>query len=225
MEVTSFNWAHIKADSDSTRDTYTVKRDDTVLTKDWEQFDPSDKFRFNSGILTVFEEGDYYIYSQVYYWYNNKTSPAISHSVMVVKDDKDHAYRFLTCWKNMEETDPWKTCFTAGVIHLFSNSSVYLHMPCDGCVIKLDHDATFFGIMKLSNVRGQRKDLPKNVHGEKSSSQNFEDTPPTVAQVHHVQATKSNFEKRIRNNFLTILNELPNGHKYRITSRGKIVLR
>ncbi|XP_035661701.1 uncharacterized protein LOC118405955 [Branchiostoma floridae] len=72
---------------------------------------------------------------------------------MVVKDDKDNPYRFLTCWKYMEETTPWKTCFTAGVIHLSPNNSVYLHMPCDGCVIKLDHDATFFGVMKLSNTR------------------------------------------------------------------------
>ncbi|XP_066263214.1 uncharacterized protein [Branchiostoma lanceolatum] len=81
MEVTSFNWAHIKAASDSIGDTYTVKRDETVLTKQWEQFEPSDKFRFHSGILTVLEEGDYYIYSQVYYWpgltTKNRQQPAI----------------------------------------------------------------------------------------------------------------------------------------------------
>ncbi|CAH1248843.1 DMBT1 [Branchiostoma lanceolatum] len=132
MEVTSFNWAHIEAASDSQSDTHTVKRDDTVLTKQWEQFEPSDKFRFNSGILTVLEEGDYYVYSQVYYRYNSKKSPVVSHSVMVVKTDKDNPYRFLTCWKYMEETYPSNTCFTAGFIHLFSNNSVYLHMRCDG---------------------------------------------------------------------------------------------
>ncbi|CAH1248818.1 DMBT1 [Branchiostoma lanceolatum] len=109
-------------------------RNQTVLTKQWERFKPSDKFRFHSGILTVLEEGDYYIYSQVYHWYNNKTSPATTHSVMVVKTDKDNPYRFLTCWKNVKETDPWNTCYTAGVIHLFSNNSVYLHMRCDGIV-------------------------------------------------------------------------------------------
>ncbi|XP_066263213.1 uncharacterized protein [Branchiostoma lanceolatum] len=228
MEVTSFNWAHIEAASDSQSDTHTVKRDDTVLTKQWEQFEPSDKFRFNSGILTVLEEGDYYVYSQVYYRYNSKTSPVVSHSVMVVKTDKDNPYRFLTCWKYMEETDPWNTCYTAGVIHLFSNDSVYLHMPCDGCVIKLDHDATFFGVMKLSNAGGQHKSLDMNNHGEKSSSDGatpdkVEDVPPTV--VRRDQSGKSRLEKLIESNFRTILNELPNGSSYRLTRRGKIVLK
>ncbi|CAH1248833.1 PRSS12 [Branchiostoma lanceolatum] len=226
MEVTSRDWSHIEADSDSTGDTHIVKWDDTVLTKQWEKFDPSDKFRFNSGILTVLEEGDYYIYSQVYYWYSNKMSPAISYSVMVA--DKGNPYRFLTCWKYMEETDPWNTCYTAGVIHLFSNNSVYLHMRCDGCVIKLDHDATFFGVMKLSNARGQHKGLDMNMHGEKSSSDGatpdkVEDVPPTV--VRRDQSGKSRFEKLMKSNFRTILNELPNGTRYRVTRRGKIVLR
>ncbi|CAH1264294.1 SSC5D [Branchiostoma lanceolatum] len=50
----SRDWAHIQAQSGS----------DTVLTKHWGQFEPSNKFRFHNGILTVLEEGDYYIYSQ-----------------------------------------------------------------------------------------------------------------------------------------------------------------
>ncbi|XP_066279325.1 uncharacterized protein [Branchiostoma lanceolatum] len=150
-------WVGVHCEIHSTGETHTVKRSDTVLTKHWGQFEPSNKFRFYNGILTVLEEGDYYIYSQVYYLYNNKKSAVTSHSVMVVEDDGGNPYRFLTCWKYMEQTVPWKTCYTAGVIHLLSHSSVYLNMPCDGCVIKLDHDATFFGIMKLSNVRGQHK--------------------------------------------------------------------
>ncbi|CAH1248835.1 SSC5D [Branchiostoma lanceolatum] len=125
---------------------------------------------------------------------------------------------------SQEQTDPWKTCYTAGVTHLCSNNSVYLHMRCDGCIIKLDHEATFFGVMKLSS--GQHM----TAHGEQFSSSDatadkVEDVPTTVAQVHSVQAAKSNLERLMRNNFLTILNELPNGHKYRITNRGKIVLK
>ncbi|XP_078597484.1 uncharacterized protein LOC144873741 isoform X2 [Branchiostoma floridae x Branchiostoma japonicum] len=170
MDGASRNWAHIEAQSDSTGGTHTVRRHDSVLTKHWEQFEPSDKFRFHSGVLTVFEEGDYYIYSQVYYLYNSKKSAVTSHSVMVVENDQDNPYRFLTCWKYMEETVPWNTCFTAGVIHLFPNNSVYLHMPCDGCVIKLDHDATFFGVMKLSDAKGQHRNLHRNLHPPEMAS-------------------------------------------------------
>ncbi|XP_078620810.1 uncharacterized protein LOC144887447 isoform X2 [Branchiostoma floridae x Branchiostoma japonicum] len=219
MERTSRDWAHIKAAADSTGDTHTVKQHETVLTKHWEQFEASEEFRFNSGVLTVLKEGDYYVYSQVYYRYNNKQLKSISHSVMVVQNDKGNPFRFLTCWKYMEEVVPWNTCFTAGVIHLLPNNSVYLHMPCDGCVIGLHKDATFFGVMKLPNTTSS----DMKVHGEKSSSDNVKDDPPTV--VHRVQSTKSNFERLMRNNFVTILNELPNGDRYRITSRGKIVLK
>ncbi|XP_035661628.1 uncharacterized protein LOC118405906 [Branchiostoma floridae] len=219
MERTSRDWAHIKAAADSTGDTHTVKRDDTVLTKYWELSDLSEKFRFNSGVLTVLEEGDYYVYSQVYYRYNNKQLKSISHSVMVVQNEKGNPLRFLTCWKYMEEVVPWNTCFTAGVIHLLPNSSVYLHMPCDGCAIGVYQDATFFGVMKLPNTNSSNM----KVQGENSPSDKVEDDPPAVA--HRVQSTKSNFEKLMRSNFLTILNELPNGAKYRITSRGKIVLK
>ncbi|XP_035661621.1 uncharacterized protein LOC118405899 [Branchiostoma floridae] len=65
MERASRDWAHIEAASDSKGDTHTVKLHDTVLTKHWKQFEPSNKFLFHSGILTVLEEGDYYVYSQV----------------------------------------------------------------------------------------------------------------------------------------------------------------
>eukprot|EP00058_Branchiostoma_floridae_P013073 XP_002598561.1 hypothetical protein BRAFLDRAFT_66952 [Branchiostoma floridae] len=114
---------------------------------DWEKI-PTNKFHFDHGKLEILEEGDYYIYSQVHFINNEKVALTTNYTVKVVtrrgQDD------FLTCVHEMYGFPPYKTCFTAGMRKLHKKDVVYLYAPCDHCVISLDHDTTFFGVMKIN---------------------------------------------------------------------------
>ncbi|XP_078701285.1 uncharacterized protein LOC144927613 isoform X2 [Branchiostoma floridae x Branchiostoma belcheri] len=142
-------WVHIAARSDSDDHTLEIKRGHRVLAGHWETV-RSNNFHFDQGKLEVMEEGDYYLYSQVQYLECGNKPYTINHTVMVVSEHSGGPDHFLTCVLEMYGFPPYKTCFTAGMRKLYKKDIVYLYVPCDGCVIALDHDTTFFGLVKLS---------------------------------------------------------------------------
>ncbi|XP_035660544.1 neurogenic locus notch homolog protein 1-like isoform X2 [Branchiostoma floridae] len=142
-------WVHIAAKPASNYHTVTITPSNRVLAGhwDWERIH-TNKFHFDQGKLEILEEGDYYIYSQVHFIENEKVALTTSYTVKVLtrrgQDD------FLTCVHEMYGFPPYKTCFTAGMRKLHKKDVVYLYVPCDQCVISLDHDTTFFGVMKIN---------------------------------------------------------------------------
>ncbi|XP_078620646.1 uncharacterized protein LOC144887349 isoform X2 [Branchiostoma floridae x Branchiostoma japonicum] len=142
-------WVHIAAKPASGHHTVTITPSNRVLAGhwNWEKI-PTNKFHFDQGKLEILEEGDYYIYSQVHFIENEKVALTTSYTVKVAtrrgQDD------FLTCVHEMYGFPPYKTCFTAGMRKLHKKDVVYLYVPCEQCVISLDHDTTFFGVMKLN---------------------------------------------------------------------------
>ncbi|XP_008326904.1 tumor necrosis factor ligand superfamily member 13B isoform X2 [Cynoglossus semilaevis] len=100
--------------------------------------------------MVVQEEGFYFVYSQVYYM--DRTF-AMGHVVIrrkrnVVGDEPQFVVLFR-CIQSMNDTHPYNTCYTGGVVKLEVGDHLELLIPRSTANVSLDGDATFMGAFKL----------------------------------------------------------------------------
>ncbi|XP_016895328.1 tumor necrosis factor ligand superfamily member 13B isoform X5 [Cynoglossus semilaevis] len=106
--------------------------------------------------MVVQEEGFYFVYSQLArftkVYYMDRTF-AMGHVVIrrkrnVVGDEPQFVVLFR-CIQSMNDTHPYNTCYTGGVVKLEVGDHLELLIPRSTANVSLDGDATFMGAFKL----------------------------------------------------------------------------
>ncbi|KAL2081191.1 hypothetical protein ACEWY4_023044 [Coilia grayii] len=102
-------------------------------------------------IIQVYEEGFFFIYSQVYYTDSRYT---MGHIIIRMKknlvgNEQQHIVLFR-CIQNMNEQSPYNTCYTGGIVKLEAGDKVELLIPRDSANVSLGGDFTFLGAIKLA---------------------------------------------------------------------------
>uniref|UniRef100_UPI0037E71690 tumor necrosis factor ligand superfamily member 13B n=1 Tax=Semicossyphus pulcher TaxID=241346 RepID=UPI0037E71690 len=103
--------------------------------------------------MIVREEGFYFVYSQVFYM-DSYLGQAMGHVVIrrkrnVVGDEPQYVVLFR-CIQNMNEDDPFNTCYTGGIAKLEVGDHLELLIPRPTANVSMDGEDTFLGAVKLA---------------------------------------------------------------------------
>uniref|UniRef100_UPI0035900BEA tumor necrosis factor ligand superfamily member 13B isoform X2 n=1 Tax=Myxine glutinosa TaxID=7769 RepID=UPI0035900BEA len=138
---TSFIHLHVKRKRTEGRLTYF----------DWEKAEgrgPALSLSSDLNSVKIEKTGFYYLYGQVLFIDKYFTMGYIIHAV---SDDHNEPMPLLRCVENMpNRSNIFSTCHTSGIVRLQANEKIVLEVPRRDAEINIDHDSTFFGVIKIN---------------------------------------------------------------------------